>query len=187
MSEVVVLLIVGLLFIPGRVVEAADVGVPVSIANQHNASGRNFHARHPRLDRFPSREVWMHSEEQSLLLKYLTGSQVMLEWGSGGSTTYFSLWTQRYYSIEHNPEWYAKVRSKLNASLSSFQHVTYHLETVVSGFRGWKGALAPATFAQFHSYVKAPGRAFPEIVFLDRVLVDGRARVAFNLCTSLLE
>lgn len=48
----------------------------------------------------------MEPEEIALIEKYLTPKSVMLEWGSGGSTSYFGAQVAALYSIEHDPEWY---------------------------------------------------------------------------------
>ena len=57
--------------------------------------------------------VWMHEHEQKLILDCLTEDTTMLEWGSGGSTLYFSSFVEKYYSIEHDKDWYEKVSEQI--------------------------------------------------------------------------
>ena len=51
-------------------------------------------------------KVWMDNREKLLITKHFSPDKVMLEWGSGGSTIEFSPQLKKYYSIEHNKEWY---------------------------------------------------------------------------------
>ena len=48
-------------------------------------------------------KAMMSPKEIAFIEKYLTKDKVMLEWGAGGSTLYFSQLVKEYYSIEHNP------------------------------------------------------------------------------------
>jgi|TARA_Y100000310_G_scaffold267413_1_gene279401 predicted O-methyltransferase YrrM len=54
--------------------------------------------------------VWMSIDERNLVSKYLHYDKVMLEWGAGGSTQFFSKYVKRYISIEHEEEWYNKMK-----------------------------------------------------------------------------
>lgn len=60
--------------------------------------------------------VWMDNKEIELIDKYLNKDKIMLEYGSGGSTLYFSKFVKEYYSIEHNKLWYDKIKGKTNNS-----------------------------------------------------------------------
>jgi hypothetical protein len=57
--------------------------------------------------------VWMSDHEQSLMESYLAPSDIMLEYGSGFSTLWFSQFVEKFYSIEHNVEWYNAIKSEL--------------------------------------------------------------------------
>jgi hypothetical protein len=41
----------------------------------------------------------------NLLSSYLSPNDIMLEWGSGASTLFFSKFVSKYYSIEHDASW----------------------------------------------------------------------------------
>src|SRR5687767_9539405 len=58
---------------------------------------------------------WMSDEEIGAITKRLNKTQVMLEWGSGGSTIFLSPLVARYYSIEHDPEWHAVVAQEVES------------------------------------------------------------------------
>ena len=53
--------------------------------------------------------AWMDIKEKQLILDCLNPDTIMLEWGSGGSTIEFSSVVKKYYSIEHNAEWYDNI------------------------------------------------------------------------------
>jgi hypothetical protein len=44
----------------------------------------------------------MSTRERQLIESYLRPTDIMLEWGSEGSTSYFSSYVQCYFSIEHD-------------------------------------------------------------------------------------
>jgi len=58
-------------------------------------------------------ETWMHPTEKKLITDCLSDDLTMLEWGSGGSTLEFSSLVNKYYSIEHNEEWYNTISAEL--------------------------------------------------------------------------
>ena len=57
---------------------------------------------------------WMSRDEIGMIEGYLKPSFKMLEYGSGGSTLYFSRLVKEYYSVEHDVEWYEKITKTLN-------------------------------------------------------------------------
>lgn len=85
----------------------------------------------------------------------------MLEWGGGNSTKIFSPFVKRYVSIEHDEEWYDKIKGFAEVHL-----VKPNLD--------WQGE-DDGSYEQFEDYVNKV-KDF-DIVW-DAVLVDGRAREA---------
>ena len=59
--------------------------------------------------------------------EYIQGKDLMLEWGSGGSTLSFSSMVKKFVSIEDNEEWYAKV-SKHKDENTEIHLVPHHEE-----------------------------------------------------------
>ena len=99
---------------------------------------------------------WMHEKEIQMIESYLEPNFIMLEFGSGGSTSHFSKYVKEYYSIEHNSEWCEKVgRSDLPPNVFRFLiHVDF-----LSADPYW-------------DYINL----IPQKIF-DAVLIDGRERV----------
>lgn len=58
-------------------------------------------------------DPWLTKTACSFLADWLSPSDVGLEWGSGRSTLWFAERVQRLTSVEHNPNWYAVVQSRL--------------------------------------------------------------------------
>ena len=63
---------------------------------------------------------FMTSDEISFIEKEFNENNIVLEWGSGGSTIQFSKLVKKYYSIEHDREWYNKVKSIKPENVSYF-------------------------------------------------------------------
>lgn len=47
----------------------------------------------------------MSPNEIALIESYLEPTDVMMEWGSGRSTLWYSQFVKEYYSIEHDKGW----------------------------------------------------------------------------------
>ena len=60
----------------------------------------------------------MGDKEIELIEKYITPETVMLEWGSGGSTIHFSKLVKELYSIEHDFQWYNKIKKDKNNNVN---------------------------------------------------------------------
>ena len=94
----------------------------------------------------------------------------VLEFGAGGSTTFFSQFVRTWVSIEHNPKW-AKEVTKIMAQLPWGNKVTVH--TILPDIPFKEGA-GEGTEQQFQSYINYPstlGNSY------DLIIDDGRARV----------
>lgn len=57
--------------------------------------------------------VWMDDREVKLIEGYLNPEHIMLEWGCGGSTLHFSHKVKKYYSIEHDHQWYETIKNQI--------------------------------------------------------------------------
>lgn len=126
----------------------------------------------PEAQRGSSPMPWMTLAERMMISVNLRPVHVMLEWGSGGSTHFFSKQVLIYYSIEHSRGFYESQAS----SVQKLRNVDYRLVEVKPGANGWRGFLQPGTYRQFKEYVQEIDRLGVRAV--DRVLVDGRARIA---------
>lgn len=134
--------------------------------------------------------VYMSVDEKAALesaqrwLGNLLGKPLsVLEWGSGGSTLYFSRLLpsgSRWFTLEHHPIWAERVRRKIVRE--HLDHVT--LVHVPTNHVHEKGS-GDGTEATFHDYVH-----YPETMAMafDLIIVDGRARVpCANVGWKLLE
>lgn len=111
-------------------------------------------------------QAWMHPREKELINKHLHSTKVMLEWGSGGSTVEFSSKVKQYYSIEHNLEWYTKVKKFLKEN--NLKNVDYRFVK-----QNCSRTANQSQYSEFKDYideVDVIGKKY------DIVLIDGRAR-----------
>lgn len=71
---------------------------------------------------------------------FLKENVVMLEYGSGKSTLWFSQFVRKYYSIEHDLEWGKTLQDALKTN--QYGNVEYLMVPVPAGHKGWKGDLS---------------------------------------------
>ena len=118
-------------------------------------------------------KAWMHDKEKSLITKHFSPDKIMLEWGSGGSTIEFSPQLKKYYSIEHNLEWYEKINKEIYNL--GYSNVNYNF--IAQNFpRNPDGR--QSEYNQFKDYIDIVDNFN---VKFDIVLIDGRAR---RLCAK---
>lgn len=125
--------------------------------------------RNPWVDGMP----WVTYGSIDFLNKILKKNLRVFEFGSGGSTIYFSNKAKELVSIEHNKDWYEVVKAEINKR--KIQNCEYRL--VPAGKRKIYDYFRSTTEIEssFENYVKAI-REYPDHYF-DIVSVDGRARV----------
>jgi predicted O-methyltransferase YrrM len=118
-------------------------------------------------------EAWMDPREKEKITQHLSTDKVMLEWGSGGSTIEFSAQVKKYYSIEHNLEWYNSVSSTIQSlGLENIDYNFIEPNITHSSFQG------QSTYNQFQDYIDIVDKFDTKF---DLVLIDGRAR---RLCAK---
>ena len=107
----------------------------------------------------------MHKHEYGLIEKYLSSDDVLLEWGSGNSTMYFSGIVKKVISIEHDIDWINKIQTAIDTY--DIKNISIHHVPANSPFPN------PCRYEQFKDYVEYPiNKKFK----ITRVLIDGRAR-----------
>ena len=116
--------------------------------------------------------TWMDEKEFRMISDVLDYDTVMMEWGSGGSTLAFSSMVSKYYSIEHDEEWYNKIKLELETS--------YPLNDVDYRFVKQNKEIdtSQSTYEQFKDYIDEVDNFNTKF---DVVLIDGRAR---RLCAK---
>lgn len=107
-------------------------------------------------------EPWMTDREIAFIVGFLNNRDTMLEWGSGGSTVYFSRIVHKYYSIEHDPAWYNAVKHELTEK--NITNVSLFLSTRTRGN-------TPAEI--YGDYIATAGKMK---INPSKVLIDGRCR-----------
>jgi hypothetical protein len=116
---------------------------------------------------------FMHEKEYKFIESHLNNQMTMLEWGSGGSTLYFSKLVKNYHSIEHDQEWYDKIEPQIDDNV-----IYHHIPSSVPWER-------PSDWRENPEHHNTPVKYFEEYInFVDEldikfdcVLVDGRCRV----------
>lgn len=107
--------------------------------------------------------VWMHADELAVIEKYLNPEATMMEWGSGGSTVEFSKKVKKYYSVEHNWEWYNEVKNAIPSNVSLYYKQNKELPDDYSQ-------------AEYQHYGEYLDVVYEIGDMFDVVLIDGRAR-----------
>ena len=120
---------------------------------------------------------WMVYEAIDWLESFLSAEMQVFEWGSGGSTIFFSKRVQSVVTIEHDTKWYSAVNRQLR--LSNTRNVRLVLCNPEES-KTREGAYASTDEAykglSFRRYVEAI-EIYPD-GFFDLVVVDGRARAS---------
>lgn len=127
--------------------------------------------RSPLNDELP----WMTYEAIDWLLKNLNINMSIFEWGSGGSTLFFSRRVSQVVTVEHDPVWYSnvikvlRVKSATNVLTSLVEPEVFH-----SSNEWYLSSGVEYTGYSFENYIKAIDN-YPDASF-DVIVVDGRAR-----------
>lgn len=107
----------------------------------------------------------MNEWEYRFIEKYLEPNDVLLEWGSGNSTIYWSGLVSKVISIEHDIDWIndlSKVIDAYGIKNVELHHVPAHSPNPI-----------PCRYEQFKDYINYPNK---KKFKYNRVLIDGRAR-----------
>jgi len=114
------------------------------------------------------RTVMLDRGGVELMCSILKPDMDVLEYGSGGSTTFFSQFVKSWTSMEHDSNWEPKVKNTLKM-LPWGDKVTHYLVQVDKPSQSFEG-----TEEEYRSYIDKPaslGRQY------DLIIDDGRARV----------
>jgi len=114
----------------------------------------------------------MDNSEIEFVQKYLKVDDIMLEWGSGGSTFEFSKYVKSYFSVESSKNFYEKIKDTLPLNVNYFL-VRPEDESDLS-FSDYRNLGSVKKKDLFLNYINFPNTLDQE--FYDKVLIDGRAR-----------
>ena len=112
-------------------------------------------------------------EEEIFFMSHLTNNHRVLEYGSGYSTIEVSNKVKEIISIEHQKEWFEKIKLNINENSS-----VYLLEPNLPYNEGGHCG----TYEEFRDYIEFPIKYGP----YDIILIDGRARVhCSSICSRM--
>jgi hypothetical protein len=131
----------------------------------------------------------MTDEEINKVTYYLKKDFDMFEWGSGGSTLYFSKFVKKYISVEHDDEWYKVVGDiikkqniknveyyniKPNTKLYYFLDLTSYKNKFEEDWNITinKKTIVPIFYKSYINFITKLN-----IDRFDTILIDGRARL----------
>ena len=105
---------------------------------------------------------------------YLTREMTIFEWGSGGSTAFFSHRVKQVFTIEHSPEWYKEVVSVITKNVYSNVNINLVPPEKSENTDAWYTS-TDMNFQgfSFEKYIRAID-IYPN-GFFDIVFVDGRS------------
>jgi hypothetical protein len=115
----------------------------------------------------------MPPEESAFLRKAFSGAQVILEYGSGGSTLLAAGGGRRVFSVESDRDWADRVAAEL-AHMSDRAQV-HHVDIGPTG--EWGAPTDENAHRRFHTYALSVWDR-PDFVVPDLVLIDGRFRAS---------
>jgi precorrin-6B methylase 2 len=125
---------------------------------------------------------WMTFEAIDFLNKNIHKDMVVFEYGSGGSSIYFSKHAKQVYSVEHDKEWFVLVQKTIaDLGITNWEgtfiepEINTEIEQIPDSV---DYSTSDPKFGRhiFKAYVKAIDK-FPSQYF-DLIVVDGRARPA---------
>lgn len=124
---------------------------------------------------------WINFDLKEWLDKNLNKEMVVFEYGSGGSTLYYSKKVKKVITVEHDQSWYGVVKGRLDKKnimnvdiccCPSEKNINNENDTYLSSDKNYEGQ-------NFKRYVEKI-KEYPDNYF-DLIIVDGRAR---NSCMN---
>lgn len=121
----------------------------------------------------------MHRAEADIIASYLRPSDTYLEFGSGGSTLAYARLVRLAYTIEHDCDWARYVEAEARKE-EGYENLVVKCVQVKQGQRRWGtwSKWEHGSYEQFEDYVDVVKELR---VKFDRILIDGRARMACAL------
>lgn len=111
--------------------------------------------------------ISLNDREVNCIDEYLKSTDIMLEWGSGGSTAYFGQQVSMYYSIEHSRKWFDITTEGLKEYKITKKILLFLIPPNMPRTR-------PTKREEFEDYINVVDQLK---VQYDKVFIDGRARI----------
>jgi hypothetical protein len=130
------------------------------------------------MNKFKSFTPLMAKDEYQFIEKYLNKDDILLEWGCGNSTIYYSGLVKKLISIEHDIDYFNFIKNAINAyNIDNIEqiHIPAHYPQP-----------NPSRYEQFKDYIEYPSK---NNLKFTKVLIDGRGRIycAFSIVNMLNE
>lgn len=124
----------------------------------------------------------MTLEEIGAISSRLNKTDIMLEYGCGSSTNYFSTYVKEYHSIEHVKEWADGVREQKNSNVNIYHAPCHYVNNDIHC--DYASDTEREKWRDYFTYTSTL-----DIQKIDKVLIDGRARayVAADILKYLTE
>lgn len=116
------------------------------------------------IQKYDLKPMFNTDKEFEYLISNLNKDQVVLEWGSGGSTIEIAKHVKQLYSIEHDIHWFLKVKRRIPANV--IYQLVQRNQKEKPGHDG--------TLEDYFDYVNFPKSLNKKF---DVIFIDGRARV----------
>jgi len=136
----------------------------------------------PGLNAVTEKLPWISFSAIDFIKKMVRKDMIVFEYGSGGSTLFWASRVKKIISVEHDPEWYLRMKTALE--LQQIKNVEYILAEPVNDAQ-----FSEKQFENPDHFVSSdkdyPGKNFEDYVrkidhypdrFFDMIIVDGRAR-----------
>jgi hypothetical protein len=121
-----------------------------------------------KLDDFNGTLPWICEDAVKWLKNNLTDNFKVFEYGSGGSTIFFSKICKEVVSVENDPYWYLKIKNKIK------NNCLLYYKSAQPGAKGYSSTDPRSTGKNFNNYVSVIDRYHDN--YFDLIFVDGRAR-----------
>lgn len=147
------------------------------------ASTPNKNAEFTKRQKFVKYEsLPMRRPEVDLILSYIRPEDTYLEYGASGTTLAFPLLVAQSYVIEHDGQVCKGISSEMEQHPDLAKRLRAFCAPVPHGRAGWalKSEFEEGSYTAFHNYVDFPRTNLSKVIF-DKVLINGRARVACAL------
>lgn len=123
------------------------------------------------------------AEEAAIIRRYYREAQVILEYGSGGSTYLAASLPGKFVmSVESSLDWATVLQAQINAADLPSPAVVYHVDIGPTGSWG-----RPQSTEHWSSFYRYPTRIWTESFFRvpDLILIDGRFRASCFVASLL--
>lgn len=120
---------------------------------------------------------WISIDALKRIEKKLSITMKVFEFGSGGSTIFFSKYVELVCSVEHDSDWYDLVKSKLNSmNIQNVRLKLYQPSKILDATKKIHRSYTKKEFLNYNFYDYVNHIDIYPIEYFDLILIDGRSR-----------